>query len=124
MQQMFCSAQLLSQFGKGVRIVVVTVDVPQQAGQLAERILIETSVFLQAVFCANFELIEIPARFGHADDRQTESFVTNQSLQRRKYLLVREVAGGAEKHKSVRLEIRHQAATGLPAAFSKWPPNS
>ena len=105
-------------------IVVVAVHVAQKARQLAECILVETAVFLEAVLGARFELIEIPARFGHADDWQIETFVTNQSLQRRKDLLVREVAGGAEKYKGVRLEIRHQAASGLSAAFSMWPPNS
>ncbi|MGA9445071.1 MAG: hypothetical protein WBV26_01415, partial [Candidatus Sulfotelmatobacter sp.] len=37
-------------------------------------------------------MIEIPAYLGHADDRQIETFVANQFLQRWQDLLVREIA--------------------------------
>jgi hypothetical protein len=64
-------------------------------------------VFFETILGARFKLIKIPTCFGHADDRQIETFIANQPLQRRKDLFVREIAGGAEKHKGVRLEIRH-----------------
>ena len=38
-------------------------------------------MLLEAVLGARFELIEIPAGFGHAHDWQIEAFVANQSLQ-------------------------------------------
>ena len=115
---------MLAQFYESVRVVVIAIHIAQKSHQLAESVLIETAVFLQAVLGARFELIKIPARFSHADDWQIETLITDQSLQGRKNLLVREIASGAKKYKRVRLEIRHQAASGFSAAFSLWPPNS
>jgi hypothetical protein len=110
--------------GESARIVVVPVHVAQETRQFVERILVEAPVFFEAVLSARFELIKIPTRFGHPNDWQIETFIANQSLQRGKYLFVREIARSAEKYKRVRLEPCHQAASGLPAAFSLWPPNS
>jgi hypothetical protein len=124
MQRLFRRAQFFTQLGESLRIVVVAVHVAQKAGQLVERILVETAVFFKAVLGARFKLIKIPTCFGHADDWQIETFIANQPLERGEYLFVREIAGGAEKHKGVRLEICHQAASCLSTAFSLWPPNS
>src|SRR6202789_2197500 len=113
MKRLFRRAQLFAQLGESVRIVVVAVHVPQKARQFVERILVEAAESFETVLGARFKLIKIPTCFGHADDWQIEPLIANQALQRRKDLFVREIAGGAEKHKGVRLEIRHQAASCL-----------
>src|SRR6202034_26150 len=124
MKRLFRRAQLFAQLGESVRIVVVAVHVPQKARQFVERILVEAAESFETVLGARFKLIKIPTCFGHADDWQIEPLIANQPLQRGKDLFVREIAGGTEKHKGVRLEISHQAASCLSAAFSLWPPNS
>ena len=62
-------AELLADGLEGRRVVVVAVDVAQQAGQLVERRRIEAAVLLEAVPRARLELVEVPAGLGHADDR-------------------------------------------------------
>ena len=47
------------------------------------------------------ELVERPAGLGDADDRHLEPAAPRQRLQRREDLLVREVAGGAEKDQRI-----------------------
>ena len=54
------------------RILVVAIDVAQQAGELGERGRIEPAVLLEAVLRPGLELLEVPARLGHADDRHVE----------------------------------------------------
>ena len=50
------------------RVVVVAVHVTQQAGQFLKRRRIQPAVLFQAVFGAGFELVQVPAGLGHADD--------------------------------------------------------
>jgi hypothetical protein len=83
------------------RVLVVAVDVPQQAAELVERRGIETSVLLEAVTGAGLELVEVPARLGHADHRHAKVPTLEHRLQRREDLLVGQVARGAEEHQGV-----------------------
>ncbi len=74
------------------------------------------------------QLVEVPAGLGDADHRHVEMAALDHRLQRRKDLLVREVAGGAEEHQRVGMELAHRdfprSARYLPDGFSRWPPNS
>ena len=83
------------------RVLVVAVDVAQQAAQRVERRGIEPAVLLEAVLGAGLELVERPAGLRHADDRHVEVAALHHRLQRGKDLLVREVAGRAEEHEGV-----------------------
>ena len=64
-------------------------------------------MFLQAVLGAGLELVQVPARLGHADDRHVEVAAFHHRLQRREDFLVGQVAGGAEKHQGVGTGIVH-----------------
>src|SRR5262249_3736326 len=54
-------AELLANGLERTRIVVVAIDVAQQAAQRAERRRIEPSVLLDAILGASLELFEVPA---------------------------------------------------------------
>jgi hypothetical protein len=103
--QIMCRAfrvfELLAKRGEGCRILVVTVDIAQQAAQLFESGGIHPTMFLQAVFRASAKLIEIPSSFGYADDGYIEMSSLHHCLQGGENLLVSEIAGGAEENKRV-----------------------
>jgi hypothetical protein len=61
---------------------------------------------------ARLQLIERPSRLGNTDDRYIESFVTNQSLQRGKNLLVGEVARGTKENDRIGGRVAH--SRGFP----------
>src|SRR5262245_55039137 len=73
---------------------------------------------LEAVAGARAELLDGPLRSGDADHGDVQGAATDQRLQRRKDLLVREIAGGPEDDEGVR------AQRGAHGRFSWWPPNS
>ena len=79
-------------------------------------------MLFETVLRPGLELIEIPARLGHADDRHVEVAAFHHRLQRREDLLVRQVAGGAEKHQRVGMGSSHGVVSHF-AGFSRWPPN-
>jgi hypothetical protein len=91
------------------RVLVVAIDVAQQAAQLTERRGIEPSVLLGAVLGTGLELFEVPAGLRHADDRHVEVAAFHHRLQRREDLLVREVASGAVENESVGMDVAHSA---------------
>ena len=101
MQRPLRLPQLLAKLREGVQVVVVPVDITQQAHQLFECSLIDAAMFLQAVLRASLQLIQIPPGLRHADDGQIEAFVAHQALQRGKNLLVRQIARGAKKNQCV-----------------------
>ena len=108
------------------RVVVVAVDVAQQAAQLVEGRRVEAAVFLDAVARPRLELVEGPAGLGHADDRHVQVAALHHRLQRREDLLVRQIAGGAEEDQGVGVGFAHGVspfARYLPADFSRCPPN-
>src|SRR5262249_38077845 len=76
---------------------------------------VERAVFLDAVARPRHELVDAPARPGHADDRDVEAPALHHRVQRREDLLEGEVAGDAEEHQRIR------ARRG--PAFSTVPPN-
>ena len=62
---------------------------------------------LQAVACPRPELVELPARPGHADDRHVEVAALQHRLQRWEDLLVSQVARDAEEDQGVRMCCAH-----------------
>ena len=95
-------AELLPDGLEGRRVLVVAVHVTEQRGELGEgRRVHPTPVLLQAVLGAGLQLIEPPARLGHADHRHVQVSALQHGLQRRKDLLVGQIAGGPEEDEGV-----------------------
>src|SRR5581483_6018881 len=115
--------QLPAQGLKRRRVFVVAVDVTQQPGQLVESRGLDAAVLLDAVARPRAELIDLPAGFGHANDRHVEMAALDHRLQRRKNFLVGEIAGGAEKNQRIRMGSFHSLFPYRPD-FSRCPPNS
>ena len=83
------------------RIVVVAIDVAQQAAQLVESRGIDATVLFQAVAGPCPELIDGPAGLGHADDGHVKVAALDHRLQRREDLLVSQIAGRAEEDQGI-----------------------
>ena len=64
-------------------------------------------MLLEAVVRPRPKLVQVPTRFGHADDRHVEVAAFDHRLQRRKNLLVGQIARGAEENQGVGMEITH-----------------
>src|SRR5215469_8443710 len=100
--------ELVAKRGERCRVLIVAVDVAQQADQLFESGGIQPAVFLQAVFRASAELIKAPSGFGYADYRNVEVSSLHHRLQRWKNLLVGEIACGAEENQRVGMQTCHE----------------
>src|SRR5438445_12179998 len=101
------------------RILVITINVAQQAGQLFESRGIDSAVFLQAVVRPRAKLIKIPSGFGYTDHRYIKMSALHHRLQRRENLLVGQVAGCTEEDQSVGMRIAHTLL--LPSlTLSEW----
>ena len=128
MRWAFRVLELLAKRSEGRRVLIVAVDVAQEADQLFESRGIEATMFLQAVFCASAKLIKIPSGLGDADDGNIEVSSLHHRLQGRKNLFVGEIAGGAEKNECVRVElvmnISPLGSLDFSSGFSRCPPNS
>src|ERR1700733_4025799 len=123
-----CIPELLAKRVERGGILVVTVDIAQQANQFFESDRIEAAVFFQAVLRTGAKLIKIPAGFGNADNGNVEMSPFHHRLKGGEDLFVRKIACSPEKHKRVRGGIFHerhllQAGSGVFAGFSKCPPN-
>ena len=77
--------------------------VAQLVAELFERRQAEPAMFFQAVFRACLHLVEIPSRFGHANDRHVQVAALDHGLQRGENLLVGQVSCRAEENQSVGL---------------------
>src|ERR1700677_2139150 len=69
---------------------------------------------LAAVASALPQLLEAPSVLGHADDRDIERAALDHRLQRRKYLLVGEIACGAEEDQCIASIVTHRSALPSP----------
>src|SRR3954467_9671242 len=78
-------------------IAIVAVDVAELPTQLVERFGIESAVLRHAVARAGAKLVESPSCLGDAHDWHVEVAPLRHRLQRREYLLVREIARCAEE---------------------------
>ena len=102
MQRVLRRAQRRAQLLEGRRIAIVAVDVRQvRARAVANAASSSAAVLAQAVAGALLQLVQVPARLGHADDRHVEVAARDQGLQRGKDLLVGQVARGAEEDERV-----------------------
>jgi hypothetical protein len=115
MNRMFRVAELFAERGERREVAVVAIDVLEEADQLRERRLVDTAVLGEALARSVAQLIEIPPGFRDTDDRHGQPAGAHERLERRKDLLVRQVAGGAEEHE--RVGVDH----GVIAFCMQWP---
>ncbi len=109
------------------RVVVVAVDVAQQARQLGERVLVvdAAAVFGDAVAGAFPEVVDRPRRRRDADHRHVELALLHHRVERGEDLLVREVTRHPEEHEGVgAVRVVHFVSPMVWPGFSSWPPNS
>src|ERR1700722_4769374 len=108
------AAERLLQFGEGLRIVVIAIDVPQEAQELIKLSGVGAAVLLDAVFRASLELFDGPPSLGDADDRHIDALVADEAQKRGEDLLEGEIAGSAEEHQGVGLGGLHLTSCGIP----------
>src|SRR5713101_1998092 len=89
--------ELLANSRKSLRILVVAVNIAQQAVQLFESRGIDSAVLLQAVVRPRAKLVEIPSSLGYADHGHNKMSALHHRLQRGENLLVGKIAGCTEK---------------------------
>src|SRR5439155_14279504 len=105
-----CCAELLADRLKGRCVAVVATDIAQQTGELRERRRVEAAVLLDTVLGSRPQLLDAPARLGHANNRYVEVPTLDHRLQRGKDLLVREIAGCAEEYQCIGTGFAHRAS--------------
>ena len=101
----------------GRRIIVVAVDIAEQAGELGKRFGVEAAMTGKAVLGARLQLVERPSRLGNTDDRYIDPFVTNQTLQGGKNLLVGKVARGPKENDRIGDRVVHSMVSLLAGFF-------
>ena len=101
MQRAHGTAQGPFQALEGRRIAVVPADVLQLRRHFGKHVAIHAAVLLQAVARTVAQFLQRPAGPGHPDNWNVEIAVPDHRLQGGKYLLVSQVAGGAEEHQRV-----------------------
>ncbi len=101
------AGELAAQRRERRRIAVVAVDVAQPGAQPGEGVAVQPAVFLDAVLRPRPQLVERPARLGHADDRHVQLPAPGHRLERRKDLLERQIAGGSEEHQRIGSNLAH-----------------
>ncbi len=119
-------AEFFADGRKRGEVLVVAVDVAQQAAELFEGRAVETAVLFEAVLRTRPQLVEGPGGLGHADDRHVEMAAFDHGLQRGEDFLVSQVARCAEEDEGIglgRIHDRLSYAAPLPAGFSRCPPN-
>ena len=110
-------AQRLLERLEGVRVVVVAAHVPEQGEEPVEGVaVVDPAGLRDAVRRALAQLLEAPLRGGNTDHRHVEDAALRHRVERRKDLLVREIAGRAEEHQGIgrRLLITCITHPGLP----------
>jgi hypothetical protein len=100
-------AELFAESLKCRWVLVVAIDIAQQAAQLVERRGMESPVLLDAVTRSGLQLVEAPTGFRYPDDRHVKVTALRHRLQRWEYLLVGEIARRTEKDQRVRVGITH-----------------
>ena len=107
-------AKRLFQLLERLEILIAAIDVAQQLHEPRECRRIDTAVMLKTVASALAQLLETPAALGDADDGDIERAALDHRLQRRKYLLVGEIARGAEEDQRIALIVTHRSALHSP----------
>src|SRR5215470_7764754 len=93
--------ELFTQRREGSHILIVSVDVTQQAKQFLKSYRINSAVLFQAVFSPRTKLIEVPSGLGNADHRHVEMAALHHRLKCGKDLLISKVASRAEEYQSI-----------------------
>jgi len=88
-------------------------DITQQAVQLAERFLVQSTVIFQTIADAAAQLVEGPAGPAYADDRHVERPSFDHRLKRWEDLFVGEVASRAEENEGVGMRFVHRGRSGI-----------
>ena len=100
-QRLLRVAQFPAQLLKSCRVGIVAVYVVHEAAQAAKCVRVQTAVPFDAVPRACSKLVERPAGFGDADNRDVEIAAFGQRLQGGKYLLMGEIPGSAKENQRV-----------------------
>ena len=101
-------AESLPQRGERGGVVVVAVDVTEQALSLAKAASSMPPCFSMLSRARRFQLVEVPTVLGDADDGAVEVAALDHGLQRGEDLFVGEIAGGAEEDEGVGSEVGHK----------------
>src|SRR5439155_21748387 len=100
--------ELFAERRESRRVLVVTVNVAQQGGQLFENRGIDPAVFLQAVVRARTKLIQIPSGFGDTDHRYIKMSAFHHRWKGWENFFVGQIAGCTEEDQSVGMRIAHR----------------
>jgi hypothetical protein len=102
-QWTFGSVEGLAQLGKRAGVGIIAIHIAQQGCQSSKDSLIYRPLLGHAVVRAGNKLLQVPARFRHADDRTVELAAADQRQQRGEDLLIGQVARGAKEDQRVGL---------------------
>ena len=95
------AAELALELGEGLTVGIVAVDVAQEPLELGEGAAVDAPVLLQAFLGPLLQLVEVPARLRHADDRDVERARLHHRLEAGEDLLVGEVARRPEEDERI-----------------------
>ncbi len=131
MRGMLRVAQRAPDGAERVEVRVVAIDVREQLAELLERGRVDASAVLgDAIVRPGAQLLEVPARLRDADHRNVQPPTAHQCLERRKNLLVSQVAGGTKEHERICgvchrqpvVSIAHDRLSIIDAAVDEaWP---
>src|SRR6516164_2894023 len=110
--------ELGAQLLEGRRILVISINVPDQADQLSKSSRIDAAVLFDGVLDAGVELLEIPTRLGDANDRNIQVPPLDHRLQVEKDLFVSEVASRTKEDQRIRTNLIHTSLR-VPALHSR-----
>ena len=96
------AAERFTQLLKSRGILIIAIDVLEQSDEFSEGSFVDAAMLRQAVAHPIANLVDVPSGFRDADHRHVQGAVLDHLLQRRKYLLVRQVSAGAEEDQSIR----------------------
>src|ERR1700678_324801 len=104
---MFSPAKLLTDTGKGLRVLVIPIYVAQLVEQDGETLRVKSAMLLHTILGTLLKVIKVPARLSNANHRARQLASLRQLLQRGEDLLVSEVAGGTEEDYSIGIRLFH-----------------
>src|ERR1700704_4301433 len=108
MRRTMCTIKFFAKGQESLRVLVVAVNIAEQAGQLFESRAIDSAVLLQAVVRTRAELIEIPTGLGDADYGDIQMPPLHHGLQSRKDLLVSQITSCTEEDQGIRMQVAHE----------------
>src|SRR5688572_8192483 len=119
-------AERLTQRGERFRLAVIAVDVAHELREARVGVFVDAVLAaVEAVANSLAQSLDARSAARDADHGNVELAVLHEALERRKNLLVREVARDAEDHERIRLFPGHGVLYRLGApGRSTWPPNS